>query len=122
MIALAATWRVSRRREGGDEAAFLLGVLSALAFSPIVWHHYLLLLVVPLAIYNPRLTRIWCLPLACWIGWKGAFYYTGWFERTVFWIVLAGIVAWMLTREPVRADGAATTPPNAPEPSAQLAL
>jgi hypothetical protein len=122
VIALAATWRVSRRRDGGDEAAFLLGVLSVLAFSPIVWHHYLLLLLVPLAVYNPRLTRIWCLPLACWIGWKGAFYYTGWFERSVFWIVLAGIVAWMLTRETARADGAAAAPPGAPERSGQLAL
>jgi hypothetical protein len=98
-LVVAAMWRVSRRREGADEAAFLLGVLAVLAFSPIVWHHYLLLLLVPLAIYSPRLTRIWFLPLACWAGWKGAFYYTGWLERTVFWLVLAGIVAWMLTRE-----------------------
>jgi hypothetical protein len=106
-VALAAMWIVSRRHEGADEATFLLGVLAVLAFSPIVWHHYLLLLLVPLAIYSPRLTPIWCLPLACWIGWKGAFYYTGWFERTIFWLVLAGIVAWMLTRERARADGLA---------------
>jgi alpha-1,2-mannosyltransferase len=121
VAALAAMWRVSRRRVGGDEAAFLLGVLSVLAFSPIVWHHYLLLVLVPLAVYSPRLTRIWCLPLACWIGWKGAFYYTGWFERTVFWLVLAGIVAWMLTRERAGGDAAAAPLEGVP-PSGQLAL
>lgn len=119
-VALAAMWRVSRRREGADEAAFLLGVLAVLTFSPIVWHHYLLLLLVPLAIYSPRLTRIWCLPLACWIGWKGAFYYTGWFERTVFWLVVAGIVAWMLTRE--RAGEPLAAPLDVPAPSGRLAL
>jgi hypothetical protein len=120
-VALAAMWVVSRRREGADEATFLLGVLSVLAFSPIVWHHYLLLLFVPLAIYSPRLSRIWCLPLACWIGWKGAFYYTGSFERTVFWLVLAGIVAWMLTRERAGDDGA-VAPADDAALSRQLAL
>jgi alpha-1,2-mannosyltransferase len=121
VVALTAMWRASRRREGGDEAAFLLGVLAVLAFSPIVWHHYLLLLLIPLAIYSPRLTGIWFLPLACWIGWKGAFYYTGWFERTVFWIVVAGIVAWMLTRERAGTDPVAA-PREGLAPSGQVAL
>ena len=82
---------MSRRREGADEATFLLGVLAVLAFSPIVWHHYLVARCsCRSAIYSPRLTRIWCLPLACWIGWKGRVYDTGWFERTVFWMRARG--------------------------------
>jgi Glycosyltransferase family 87 len=98
-VALGALWLVSRRRAGGDEAAFLLGVLAVLAFSPIVWHHYLLLLFVPLAVYLPRFGPIWMLPLGCWFVWRGAFFYTGWAERLVFLAVIAGLTAWMLTRD-----------------------
>ena len=97
---------MSRRREGADEAAFLVGVLLLLACSPIVWHHYLVLLFVPLAIYCPRFAPIWTLPLVCWVVWKGAFFYTGWAERLVFLAVVAGIAAWALTRSPRSADGA----------------
>ena len=102
---LATLWYVSRRREGADEAAFLVGVLLLLACSPIVWHHYLVLLFVPLAIYCPRFAPIWTLPLVCWVVWKGAFFYTGWAERLVFLAVVAGIAAWALTRSSRSADG-----------------
>ena len=37
---------------------------AALAASPIVWVHYFLLLVVPLALTRPRLSALWFLPLA----------------------------------------------------------
>ena len=77
-------WFVSRRREGGDEAAFLFGVLALLAFSPIVWHHYLVLLFVPLAVYCPRFAPIWTLPLLSWLAWRGAFFYPSWGDRIVF--------------------------------------
>ena len=95
---LGVLWLVSRRAEDGDEAAFLVGVLLLLAFSPIVWHHYLLLLFVPLAVYRPRFGAIWLLPLVCWVVWQGAFFYTGPAERVVFLAVIAGLTAWMLTR------------------------
>jgi hypothetical protein len=95
---LGVLWRVSKRRQGADEAAFLVGLLLLLAFSPIVWHHYLVLLFVPLAIYCPRFAPIWLLPTVCWVVWRGAFLYTGPAERLVFLVVIAGICAWMLTR------------------------
>jgi hypothetical protein len=95
---LGVLWRVSKRRRGADEAAFLVGVLVLVAFSPIVWHHYFVLLFVPLAIYCPRFAPIWLLPTLCWVVWRGAFFYTGPAERLVFLAVIAGICAWMLTR------------------------
>jgi hypothetical protein len=95
---MAGVWIAGRRREGGDEAAFLLAVLGLLALSPIVWHHYLVLLFIPLAVYCPRFAPIWTLPLLCWIVWRGAFFYTGWAERIVFLVVVAGIAAWCLAR------------------------
>jgi hypothetical protein len=38
-----------------------------LAFSPIVWLHYLVLLLVPLAIARPRFSAVWLLPLLLWL-------------------------------------------------------
>jgi hypothetical protein len=63
----AALWRVSRRGRAGDSTMFLLGVLSVLAFSPIVWQHYLVLVLVPLAVLQPRLSGVWFVPLLLWL-------------------------------------------------------
>ncbi len=112
---LAAMWVASRRREGADAAVFLLGVLAALAFSPIVWHHYLVLLFVPLAIYCPRFAPIWLLPLLSWAAWHGAFLYPSWGDRLVFLLVAAGLGAWMLTRS--RAARSAASAPDGTLPA-----
>ena len=109
---LGVLWRVSKRAQGADEAAFLVGVLLLFAFSPIVWHHYLVLLFVPLGIYCPRFAPIWLLPTVCWVVWRGAFLYTGAAERLVFLVVIAGICAWMLTR--TRAADVPEGAPSAP--------
>ena len=37
-----------------------------LALSPIVWLHYLVLLLVPTAIARPRFSAIWLLPILLW--------------------------------------------------------
>ena len=37
---------------------------AALAASPIVWMHYFLLLLVPLALARPRLSALWLVPFA----------------------------------------------------------
>ena len=37
---------------------------AALAASPIVWVHYFLLLLVPLALIRPRLSLLWFVPFA----------------------------------------------------------
>jgi hypothetical protein len=41
-----------------------LALAAALAASPIVWVHYFLLLLVPVALSRPRLSPVWYLPLA----------------------------------------------------------
>jgi hypothetical protein len=48
-----------RGRRGDDSAAFRACVVAALALSPIVWGHYLVLLFVPLAIVRPRFSTVW---------------------------------------------------------------
>jgi hypothetical protein len=47
-----------------DVATLTLCLAAALAASPIVWVHYFLLLLVPLALARPRLSWLWFVPLA----------------------------------------------------------
>jgi hypothetical protein len=51
-----------------DFAAFALAIAASLAFTPIVWLHYYALLLVVVAIAEPRLGPAWFLPLAMWIA------------------------------------------------------
>jgi hypothetical protein len=53
-----------RAREERDVVVLTLALAAALAASPIVWVHYFLLLVVPLALTRPRLSPLWFVPLA----------------------------------------------------------
>ncbi len=61
----AAAWvaRDERRTQRDrDVAALTLTLAAALAASPIVWVHYFLLLLVPLALIRPRLSLLWFVP------------------------------------------------------------
>ncbi len=57
-----------RGRRGDDRGAFCLALAAAVALTPILWLHYLLLLMVPLAIARPRFTPLWLLPIVLWVG------------------------------------------------------
>ena len=63
----AAAWaarderRMPRER---DAVTLTLTLAAALAASPIVWVHYFLLLLVPLALARPRLSWLWFVPFA----------------------------------------------------------
>jgi hypothetical protein len=63
---LAAAVAIARREEG-DRRSFSLAVLAAVLLTPIVWLHYFLLLVVPIALLRPRLAAVWFLPLVLWL-------------------------------------------------------
>jgi hypothetical protein len=47
-----------------DIVTMTLALAAALAASPIVWVHYFLLLLVPLALSRPRLSPLWLVPFA----------------------------------------------------------
>jgi hypothetical protein len=65
---LGAAARIARdsKREPWmrDLVTLTLALAAALAASPIVWVHYFLLLLVPLALSRPRLSPLWFVPLA----------------------------------------------------------
>jgi Glycosyltransferase family 87 len=54
-------------RRGHDRAALALGVAACLLVTPVLWTHYFALLIVPLALYRPRLDRVWLLLLVLWV-------------------------------------------------------
>lgn len=63
---LVVCWRFGRR--GDDLRAFTSAIAAALVLSPIVWQHYLMFLVVPLALARPRFSAIWLLPIVLWLS------------------------------------------------------
>jgi hypothetical protein len=66
-VALLALCVVFAR--GGDDArAFTCAVAATLALSPIVWLHYLVVLLVPMAILRPRFSVLWLMPVLLWIS------------------------------------------------------
>jgi hypothetical protein len=68
---------VAFARRDDDVRSFTCAVAATLALSPIVWLHYLVALLVPLAIARPRFSAIWLLPVVLWVSPKPG-YAEGW--------------------------------------------
>jgi hypothetical protein len=62
---LAAVVLVARR--GDERGAFVLAIAASLACTPVVWLHYFALLLVAVAVAQPRLGPAWFVPLAMFI-------------------------------------------------------
>ena len=104
---------IALARKGDDRGSFTLALVAVLAFTPIVWLHYLTLLAIPLAIYQPRLSALWALP---WLFWVAAA--PGWpFDprRVLAFVVVPVLVGWLLS-ERGGAASARTSPTAAPKP------
>jgi hypothetical protein len=54
-------------RVRGERAALIAAAVVALLATPILWLHYLTLLLVPIALVRPRLSPLWFLPLLLWV-------------------------------------------------------
>jgi hypothetical protein len=65
LSAVAAIW-IAARGADGDRRALAVAVIASLVVTPLVWMHYLLLLYVPIALYRPRLSGLWFVPLVLW--------------------------------------------------------
>lgn len=57
-----------RGRRNDDHGAFTYALAAAVALSPILWQHYLILLVLPFAIARPRFSPAWLLPMTLWVS------------------------------------------------------
>jgi hypothetical protein len=63
----AAAIVLAARGADGDRRAFAVAVLASLLATPLVWLHYFTLLYLPIAVYRPRLSGLWFVPLLLWL-------------------------------------------------------
>jgi hypothetical protein len=63
LVILSVKWG----RRGDEPRSLLAAVAAALAGTPVLWLHYLVLLAVPLALFRPRFSTLWLLPIVLWI-------------------------------------------------------
>jgi alpha-1,2-mannosyltransferase len=68
VLSLAVTVAVwfAARGASGSQRALAVAIIASLLVTPLVWMHYLLLLFVPIALYRPRLSGLWFVPLVLW--------------------------------------------------------
>jgi alpha-1,2-mannosyltransferase len=83
-LVLGAT-AVVARRPGGEAGSFALAIAAAIVATPIVWLHYFMLLLLPIALARPRLSMLWLVPL---LYWATPFQETG----GDLWRILLGLV------------------------------
>jgi alpha-1,2-mannosyltransferase len=67
VVLLAVAVALAARGSDGDRRSFAVAVAGALVATPLLWLHYLALLYVPIALYRPRLSGLWLLPLVLWL-------------------------------------------------------
>ena len=86
LIGVLLVGRLRTEDADADRRAFILAIAAAFLFSPIVWTHYLALLVVPIAITKRTLAPLWFAPLAMWAT-------TGQSDGHA-WRVVLGLAVW----------------------------
>ena len=79
-LGLAVLGLAWRRRSLG------LALAAALVLSPIVWRHFFVLLMVPLALSRPRFDAVWLIPIGLWVG-DGTFNGAPWQTASVLGLV-----------------------------------
>lgn len=95
-------------RAGDERRSMLLCVLLMLAASPLVWNHYFALLIVPLAIYRPRVSLEWVVGLLFWLC-PGSYLYE--WEAALAAVLTVAISCRLVRRAP--AESQKIMPPRA---------
>jgi alpha-1,2-mannosyltransferase len=100
-LASAALAAIVLRRglRGDDRQAFVLAIALMLVASPLVWIHYFVLLLVPIAIARPRFSGLWVVPVAMWLL-PPATRVNDW-QFALAWLLVAGCLAAALRDGPV---------------------
>jgi hypothetical protein len=104
---LLAAGCVLASRRHNEIAAFTIAVAMMITVSPQVDEHYLMLLIVPLALARPRFEPIWLCPLVLWLAPTNTF---GLWQVVLFWGVVAAVLTVCL-RSALHSDDA--TPASA---------
>lgn len=103
-------------RRGDERRAFVLALVAAIACSPIVWLHYLALLLVGLAVAQPRLSLAWLLGLPLQVVVTTGVYNGSTFQTAGVLAVAGATVALALWRTGVERGGLGVSSPAAARP------
>jgi alpha-1,2-mannosyltransferase len=87
-------------RRSDDTRSFTCAVVATLVLSPIVWLHYLVVLLVPVALARPRFSLLWLLPVLLWVSPKPG--YAEGVQTFAPAIAVAILVAVLLARPTMR--------------------
>lgn len=93
-------------RADGERRAFIAAVATGLLATPILWLHYLVLLLAPIALVRPRLSPLWFAPMAFWLSPHMESLGSAWRIAYVL-VVTGGVVVFAATTSGARA---ATSP------------
>ena len=66
-LAVTGATIAAARGRHGDRRALAVAVAGAVLATPVLWIHYFVLLFVPIALFRPRLSPVWFVPLAFWV-------------------------------------------------------
>lgn len=90
-----------------DRQSLILVLAAALVLTPILWLHYLVLLIVPIALARPRLSALWFAPLALTVL-EALDWYRGWPSGDAKALIsVAALVVIVLVVSLRRVDGGA---------------
>jgi len=89
---------VAAGRRGHDRRAFVLALATAIAFSPVVWLHYFAILLVAVAIAQPRLGLLWFVGLPLQVVVTTRVYNGSTFQTAAVLLLEALVVALALRR------------------------
>ncbi len=91
-LAVIAAVVVAARGPDGDRRALGIAIAGTLLATPVLWLHYLVLLLVPIALARPRLSAIWFAPLVFWV--TPLAHSNGSVWRTCLVLAAAAFVVW----------------------------
>jgi alpha-1,2-mannosyltransferase len=89
---------VAARGEGADRRGFTIAVAVALVASPIVWMHYLVVMLAPIALARPRLSALWFVPLVFWLTPSPYAHGSAW--RTGLVLLAVGVITYASAVKP----------------------
>jgi hypothetical protein len=96
LAAVVVAAAIGAGARGNQRSALCLCLAVSLLATPVLWTHYFVLMIVPLALGRPRLSRLWLLPLLLWVC--PAVRPAGW--QILVGLVINGIVVCQLVRRP----------------------
>jgi hypothetical protein len=118
-LAVAASTLVAMvvvARKGDERRAFILALTAAIACSPIVWLHYFALLLVVVAIAQPRLGPLWFIGIPMQVFVTTAVYNGSTFQTTAMLVAAAVTVLLALSWSATRRTRLTLTAPAASRP------